>query len=341
MQSISDIFLKEGYRVCRIMPEGLNVFYRYYQEGFHTVLVLDLGRDNILRTVPLWQLQSRIKDFFYHPLGKLQDFPEGFPVYHVELLTLLLDGDEGFAQRVCQVETDVWSYRTKERRVLIYENQPGDFFGLRQVLENYNPMGDRCCQSRKFPYVTIGLVGINILIYIVLLCMGDVNSAFFMLEHGAVYPENVAYQGEWWRVFTAMFLHFGVSHLLNNMVMLGCMGSRVESVVGSLKMALIYILSGVGGGILSCMMMINSGDYAVSAGASGAVFGMIGAMLWLVIVHCGRLNGISTRGMVIMAFLSLYYGFVSAGVDNWAHLGGLVAGFLLAIILYRGKCQKD
>ena len=91
---------------------------------------------------------------------------------------------------------------------------------------------------------------------------------------------------------------------------------------------------------MSYFMMLYSGDYAVSAGASGAVFGMIGGLIWVVIRHRGRFEGLTVKGMMLMAALSLYYGFSTIGIDNWCHVGGILTGFLEAMILYHKKVEN-
>ena len=195
-------------------------------------------------------------------------------------------------------------------------------------------------QIKNTQFITMGLAVLNVVIYLYLMIVGDLGNAYFMEEHGALYPDYFVHDNQWWRLITAMFLHFDPEHLLNNMVMLCCIGSRVEKIAGHIRMLVIYFLSGIGGGMLSIFMMIETRDYAVSAGASGAVFGLTGALLWLVICHRGSVEGITTKGMIFMIALSMYYGIESVGVDNWAHFGGMVAGFLLAIILYHRKRQK-
>jgi rhomboid protease GluP len=80
--------------------------------------------------------------------------------------------------------------------------------------------------------------------------------------------------------------------------------------------------------------MYLSGDYAVSAGASGAVFGIFGGLLWVVIRNKGKYADLNTKGILFMIVLCLYYGISTAGVDNWGHIGGLLTGFVASIILY-------
>ena len=189
-------------------------------------------------------------------------------------------------------------------------------------------------------YVTIALVTVNVITYLVLEWLGDTTNGFFMAEHGAMYPDFIRINHEWWRIITAGFLHFGAVHLVNNMVILYCMGSRLERVTGHLKYFLIYLVSLIGAGLLSYGMMLRTGDYAVSAGASGAIFGVIGGFLWIVILHRGRFEQITTRGIMMMIVLTIYYGFSSAGIDNWGHIGGLLAGFAATVILYHRNRQK-
>lgn len=155
----------------------------------------------------------------------------------------------------------------------------------------------------------------------------------FLLEHGAMYAPYVLEGKEYYRLVTSMFLHFGMQHLLNNMVMLGALGWNLEAVTGKICFILIYMFSGIGGNLLSLFLNRNSGVYVVSAGASGAVFGLMGALLFAAIRNRGHVGRVSRRGLFFMVALSLYFGLSSSGVDNAAHIGGLICGFLLEAVL--------
>lgn len=184
------------------------------------------------------------------------------------------------------------------------------------------------------------IIVINVLVFLVLELLGDTNDAVFMFAHGAMFPAAVTQSQEWYRLFTCMFIHFGINHIGNNMFILFFLGDSLERAVGWWRYLLIYLLSGLGGSILSCWIMLTTGDYAVSGGASGAVFGVIGALIYVVIRNRGRLEDLTTKRLVFMAALSLYHGFTSVGVDNAAHLGGIVSGFILAVLLYHKKMGK-
>ncbi len=184
---------------------------------------------------------------------------------------------------------------------------------------------------------TVALIVINIAVFFILTMFGDTEDAVFMLQHGAMYEPNIIEGHEYYRIFTCLFLHFGITHLLNNMVMLGALGWNLELEIGKVRFVIIYFASGIIGNIVSLFYDLTLEQPAVSAGASGAIFGLMGALLYVVIANRGRLGRLSGRGMLVMVILSLYFGLTSTGVDNLAHIGGLVSGFLLAVLLYRRK----
>ncbi|MCI6059946.1 MAG: rhomboid family intramembrane serine protease [Dorea sp.] len=187
---------------------------------------------------------------------------------------------------------------------------------------------------------TVALIAVNVIVFLFLSFRGMTEDGMFLLEHGAMYVPYMIEKGEYYRIFTSMFLHFGFDHLLNNMVILAAIGWNLEYEIGQLKFVILYLFSGLGGNLLSAYWDIRVGDYAVSAGASGAIFGVIGALLYVAIRNRGRIGDISGKGLVFMIILSLYYGYSSGGVDNMAHIGGLIAGFLLSVLLYRKKNRK-
>lgn len=201
-------------------------------------------------------------------------------------------------------------------------------------------------ENQKKPVCTIALAAINVIVFIVLSFEGMTEDAFYMLQHGAMYTPSFIVGEEYYRIFTCIFLHFGFEHLMNNMVSLYILGSKVEPVVGKIKFIVIYLVSGLGGNLLSLIWELHTEDYAVSAGASGAIFGLTGALLCLAILNRGRIAGVTKRGMLLMIGISLYNGFVSEGVNNLAHVGGLICGFITTFLLCfygyaKGRAHSD
>ena len=196
-------------------------------------------------------------------------------------------------------------------------------------------------RQRPEAVCTIILIAVNVAVFFILSLFGDTEDAVFMMQHGAMYSDFVIQDREYYRLFTCLFLHFGIEHLLNNMVILGALGWNLELQTGKIRFLLIYFGSGLFGNVVSLIFHGAAQEYTVSAGASGAIFGLMGALLWVVIANHGRLGRLSGRGMLVMVALSLYFGLSSSGVDNYAHIGGLVCGFLLALILYRKRRGRD
>ncbi|HJA65676.1 rhomboid family intramembrane serine protease [Lachnoclostridium sp. An169] len=192
---------------------------------------------------------------------------------------------------------------------------------------------------RKMPEAvcTVSLIIVNVVVFLIMTIFGNTEDTMYMLEHGAMYGPYVTEGHEYYRLVTCIFLHFGIEHLVNNMVLLGALGWNLELETGKIRFLIIYFVSGIGGNIFSLFWDQMHGQFAVSAGASGAIYGLMGALVYVVIANRGRLGRLSSRGMLFMVALSFYFGFTSSGVDNTAHIGGLVCGFLLAVILYRRK----
>ena len=126
---------------------------------------------------------------------------------------------------------------------------------------------------------TAVLIVVNISIFFIFALIGKAEDVLFMKQYGAMYEPYVMEGHEYYRLLTSIFLHFGIEHLLSNMVMLGALGMNLEPEIGRLRFLLVYFVSGIGGNICSLLINVSFGEVVVSAGASGAVFGLTGALL--------------------------------------------------------------
>lgn len=185
--------------------------------------------------------------------------------------------------------------------------------------------------------VSLAVIALNVIVFLAVEFTGGSSDLEHMVSWGAAYAPLITENGEYYRLISCMFLHFGMEHLVNNMLALYFVGGHLERAVGKLKFGLIYFLGGTAGNVLSYYMDIRKGTAYVSAGASGAVFAVFGAMIYVLLLNRGQLEGLAVRKMAFMAALSLYYGFASQGIDNAAHVGGFLCGFVLAILLYHRR----
>ena len=190
--------------------------------------------------------------------------------------------------------------------------------------------------------VNTAIMGITVICFIAQIIVDEAVG-----EEAGTYSFSLAWwlifeEHQYYRLFTYMFLHGGLGHIFNNMLVLGFVGSTSERLLGSLKYAAAYIGSGLVAGLASsvynrwCFEHASEagGYYTYSLGASGAVFGIAGVLLWIVLVNRGRVAGISLRQIVLFMFLSIYAGLTSAGIDNTAHIAGALFGVVSAMILY-------
>ena len=177
------------------------------------------------------------------------------------------------------------------------------------------------------------MVIINIVVFVILEWMGSTTDTMFMLHHGAMYDPLVVERGEYYRLFTCMFLHFGVQHLLYNMLLLIFVGDMLEKAVGKVRYLMIYLGGGILGNLLSMVVAMRADSYAVSAGASGAIFAVVGALVFLAVKNRDRISQEEIWRLMIMAVLSLIEGFTQTGTDSMAHLGGFLGGVVICLLL--------
>ena len=181
---------------------------------------------------------------------------------------------------------------------------------------------------RELPFVSAGLVLINVVVFLNCSVTGS-----RLYEAGGLSVLEVVMNGEFGRILWAMFLHSGIEHIFNNMVILFFMGAMIEKEIGHFSFATLYFLSGIGGNLVSLLNKIMSNDWSMSIGASGAVFGLDGVLLAMVLFSGRKMSTVTPTRVVLMIILSLYNGFTGAYIDNAAHIGGLITGFLAGIII--------
>lgn len=187
---------------------------------------------------------------------------------------------------------------------------------------------DRMRRRRQKCIMNLIIIAVNVILFLAAEATGGSENTEHMVRLGASYTPLVE-GGEYWRLFTSMFLHFGLAHLLNNMVLLFFLGDYMERFLGKVRYLILYLGGGILGNIFSYWSELQQGRQVVSAGASGAIFAVLGGLVVLLLIHRGRLEDLSLPRVLLMAALSLYVGFRSAGVDGFAHLGGFLGGALL------------
>lgn len=181
-------------------------------------------------------------------------------------------------------------------------------------------------------YININtvIIAFEVVWWLILNIQGSTLDTEYMVRHGADYFPLVL-QGEWYRLITACLLHFDFVHLAGNMFSQYFLGNTLLAAVGSCNFLLIYFSSGIVGNMLSLTMNFINGSYAVSAGASGCIYGIMGALFMVVKKNGGIYRQINFKRMTLAVIIYILYGFTTPGIDGWAHLGGFITGFLICV----------
>jgi len=175
----------------------------------------------------------------------------------------------------------------------------------------------------KVPFVTYFLIAFNIFLFVVPLLLGQYEDIINMFcIHG---PSIRA--GQYYRLITGIFLHGSIMHLLFNCYALYIIGPQIESFLGKIKYIIIYLFSGLSGALFSIIF----GGAMASIGASGAIFGLMGALLYFGYYYRVYLGNVVKSQIIPLILLNLLVGFMSQGIDNAAHIGGLIGGVFITM----------
>ena len=177
----------------------------------------------------------------------------------------------------------------------------------------------------KVPYVTYFLIAVNCIFFFVPLLLGQYD---YIIDTLCVHGPSIR-AGQYYRLLTGIVLHGGFIHLFFNCYTLYVIGSQIESFLGKFKYLIIYLFSGLTGSLLSITLSGSVG----SVGASGAIFGLMGALLYFGYYYRVYLGNVVKSQILPLIALNLIMGFFSEGVDNFAHIGGLIGGIIITMAL--------
>lgn len=184
------------------------------------------------------------------------------------------------------------------------------------------------------PHWTYIFIVINIIMFFLLELNGGSTNIETLIQYGAKYNQAIQ-DGEWWRIFSSMFLHIGLLHVSMNMLALFYLGSVVERIYHSNRFILIYFLAGIGGGITSFAF-----NEHIAAGASGAIFGLFGALLYFGTIQKQLFIEVMGKNLLIILVINIGLGFMIPQIDMGAHIGGLIAGYIASAMVHFPKKRK-
>ena len=313
---------------------------------------------NILQAVNV-DAQTRLDNF--QLIKQTEDISQTVHGKDVHVMNLIFFDEEEKAREIAGREYMCWLIDKQNFKLIIPKDSVEDFYGLKAILENWlidtrslidsgdmHAINEKLMtseereaykekSSKKPAPVAVTLVIVNTLVFLTSVIIGNIaaNGENPFIASGRMDFDPVL-TGEFYRFISAMFLHSGAQHLISNMVLLYFMGEMVENRTGSVRFAIIYLFSGIMGNVVSYSYEWISGSRYTSVGASGAVYGIMGALLYLVIKKTEGLN-IPIKRMILLVAYCIYSSFATSHIDYAAHIGGLVFGFAAALIL----CAKE
>lgn len=213
--------------------------------------------------------------------------------------------------------------------VLNEEMDPIEFFKLTEDMNQTTIKNEKKLAkifSPKKPVITYILIVLNVMIFLYTMLYDQNDRLFYELANNYVYVQN----GEIYRLFTSMFLHADIMHIVFNMYALYLLGPIVERYYGKTKFILIYFISGILGSLFSCVFM-SSNTYAI--GASGSIFGLLGSIAYFTYYYRATLQGLLRSQILPVILINLGLGLFIPGIDVSAHIGGLIGGILTSMAI--------
>lgn len=334
LNRLEELFFAQGYdKLPSNLPE-FNFYCHREVQGINVLHVIDYRQGFYISGDQYAHLKEKIAEFFVR---------KGEPEIHV--MTLILSEDTEKARRLCEQDAFCWIIDARAYRLIVHETQVSDFYGWKGILAEYlftvsketvweSTAGNMPKKEISLAPVSAFLVAVNVIVFLICTFTGD------LLYNKGAFGVTELLRGEIHRLFTSMFLHGGVQHLFSNMIVLYYVGAIVERELGPFPYAALYLLSGLAGNIFSAGYELMTGNFGSSVGASGAVFGVEGALLLLVMLHRGRLSTMTAGRVAFAIAFSLYCGFTSVGVNNAAHVGGVLMGFFAAAVIAAAKDRR-
>ncbi|MDO0821356.1 rhomboid family intramembrane serine protease [Desulfosporosinus nitroreducens] len=195
-------------------------------------------------------------------------------------------------------------------------------------LANGNDVGiNKRVEKQFIPFLTYIFLGINLIVFILMTLAGGSTEQRVLIAFGAK-VNTLIQAGEVWRLLTSTFIHIGYLHLVFNLYALWSLGPFSEERFGHGRFFVIYIMSGLGGSIASFFF-----SSALSAGASGAIFGLLGSLLYYSLKRPLLWKSGFGMNLVIVILINFGFGLTQPGIDNFAHLGGLLMGIITTVLL--------
>lgn len=216
-----------------------------------------------------------------------------------------------------------------KEKLKIDKTDPYEFIKLTEQMNEKTKKDEKKLSKifkNKKPIITYSLIIINIFIFLLMFLPGVYTSFMHLGANNYIFVQS----GDYYRLFTSVFLHANLYHIFFNMYALYILGPQVEKYYGKLKFIIIYLVSGILGSLFSCVFMQAN---SLSIGASGAIFGLFGSLAYFTYKYRATLNNFLRSSILPTIIINLILGFLLPNVDISAHIGGLIGGILISLVV--------
>lgn len=333
---------QDGFLRMNTTLSEFTIFFRKENGFVSTVILVDLDENPYITVDSIVTVRNKAK-------WKFVD--QGFEEIHNLVVVLSQDCEK--AKSLKDDNPFYWIIDSQNVALQIPDGCVEDFYGMKEAMEGwlvadfqektspaevYQADGRQLKSFWQQPFVNHVIFITNLIIFTLCTLTDDL-----LYTYGRLSLQQVM-DGEWYRIITALFLHKDIAHISGNMIMLFLLGNVLEKEMGHVKYFILYFSSG----ILSCFtslyfqsLRIAMGEKITgSIGASGAIFGIMGGFLWVLWKNQKRASNMSFVRILFLVCYCLFGGLTKTRVDNAAHFGGLLAGFLIGVLIYRKKKEK-
>ncbi len=329
-RNIISVLSNHNFSIMKNTNPQYYFFCKDTKESFSTIVLIDdIKYPNKTDSILLDSIKDSLEKTFF-----LRGYKQ------VDVLFIIFTNNPFDYKNLADSNFTFWVSDMNDKRIISY-NPDDSFSDIRQDFENaliltgqkhlFSSNTDDIFANKK-PIFAIIFAAISIAVFIIFELFGDINDTAYLYNFGALEWYKVLEYGEYYRLFTSMFIHFGFTHIASNMMSLLAIGSQLEPAIGHIKFTIIYLLSGLCASLASVFYHATTGEAVISAGASGAIYGIFGA--YAIYALFDKLKGrtVSAYRIALISLLMLSSGMSSTSIDNAAHLGGIISGCVIAFI---------
>ncbi len=272
---------------------------------------------------------------------------------NINVLHVVLSEDISLAKEFIKDSDTYWIVNTSTNQLVIFENQKPEFLNVKESIERVLGLNDykyvREPKGNQFSKlitslspiaVTCIILLVNTVIFIIMDWSFDWKLYNAFIEQGGISYDAIVKDHQYYRFLTHMFIHADMDHLFGNMMVLFFIGTLVEKKIGRFRYIILYFIGGLVAAITSLGYNGIDESSTLSIGASGAIFAVVGAMVAIVLFNKREFEEIGIQRLLFFVVITIINGLNSQGIDNAAHVGGLLAGLVLGQALYLGERNK-